>query len=762
MRILSNKKCKLIRALTAVFALALSIGAVSVNLETTASASTDKNEYVMDATQVSFVDKGGEAVKDENDFFGVGHKNNYVIQTALTHDAPSVKVQASGYGDVIYGGDNDIARVEVKLLFNRWPDSVPDDASYMKLSVYNSADIYFENPIASAEEFGTGEYVNSPFSGFGNFIRIFQLEPEDVCNNRGKLRDFVLRAECDGDYWNSALIIDYVKVVFEADGLYKAGECLTNENPENITDTQVVWTKGKGFGDTYIDLANYGGFFSYVDNPMLVELTKDNFPTAQCVTEADGTETLLLKNAVFALNVGDLSADDYQQFTMDILLNDKRAKGGHTLYLYGSKPGKFLDENGAPVGYAAKVLVESYEQGFHNKFLLEKEDISKLADKNGNISYIYVLYQGNTLDTAEETVGLRNGSQIWINKVQFLKEGDVETPTVATEYDKYDVSDIFPVGESVSLNNKAGASVDDIISIATLQNKRVGELSLDLTMENGENIAFLFNAKTYTAINEYKNGGVLFYLSNDKIEISARVDGEVTKSVSATSSSAFDSKKTVKLSCIPYYLNDVESGLYCAVTVDGQLLLSDYFRSDCLNLGDTFHLSYQAKDKDFSVNIASAKTEGVISAKDLMKVEIKAETLRYSLDKTDIPLVLAWYNTGCDEVSKVNCSGDVAMVNQDVRRVQFTENGEVKVSFSVTNAFGTFTSNELSVKCKDVLADTENLEQAPKKGCAASIIVLSSVGVVGMACGTFFLVKKNKASKKEEVEESEENNNEEN
>lgn len=749
MRILLNKKCRLLRALTGMFALTLSLFAISVNVEQTASASTDKNEYVMDATQLSFVDKGGEAMKDASDFFGVGHNNNYIIQTALTNDSPSVKVQASGYGGVIYGGDNDIARIEVKVLFNRWPGSIPDEATYLSLSVYNSDDTNFENPIATAEEFGTGAYTMDAFGGFGNFIRVFQLAPEQVCNNRGKLHDFVLRAECDGDYWTSALIIDYVKVVFKADGQYEAGECLTNKNPENITDEQVVWTKGKAFCDTYIDLANYGGFYSYVDNPMLVELRKENFPTVKCVAEADGTETLLLKNTVFALNVGNLSADDYQQFVMDILLNDKRAKGGHTLYLYGSNPGKFLNENGEPVGYAAKVLVESYEQGFHNKFLLEKDEVAKLADKNGKISYIYVLYQGNTLDTTTETVGLRNGSQIWINTVKFLTENEVETPTIGTEYEKYDVSDLFPVGESVSVNNKASAKVGDMISNAFLENKRVGELSFGLTLESGENIAFLFNAKDSGILNANNNGGVLFYLSDDKIEISARVDGEVTKSISMTANSAFNSKKAVKLECIPYYLNGVESGFYCAVSVDGTLLLSDYFRSDFLDLGENFHLCYQAKDKDFSVNIASSKTEGITSAKDLMNVKIQSETLRYSLDKTDIPLVLSWYNTGCDEVSEVNSNGDAGSVNQDVRRVQFTENGEMKVSFTITNAFGTFESNELSVTCENVVEAADSVEQTSEKGCGSSVNALPSV-LLAMAVGAFFVMKNAKVAKKDE------------
>ena len=48
------------------------------------------------------------------------------------------------------------------------------------------------------------------------------------------------------------------------------------------------------------------------------------------------------------------------------------------------------------LGYVSKVSVESYEQGFHNRFALEAEELQKLAGDDGIISNIYVLYHGNT------------------------------------------------------------------------------------------------------------------------------------------------------------------------------------------------------------------------------------------------------------------------------------------------------------------------------------------------------------------------------
>ena len=743
MKRLMNKKSILISALTALFALSLSLFAVNVSAEK-ASANENQNYYVIDADQLAFDGTTEVAQQDTGNLLGKG-KENYMLQTSLTKATPAIKLKTSAYGDKIYGGENDAVKIEVRLLFNRWPDfgygGFSSDATYIALNIYNSADTNFENPLASSEEFGAGELYGA------NFIRTFQIAPDKICNHRGKLQDLVIRVESDASSWLSALLVDYVKIVFESNAISMGGECVVAPNPENISDENVIWTEAKGYGDTFIDFANYGGFLGYVENPAMVELRKERFPSVPCITETDGTETLLLKNTVFAFNVGNLSADNYEQFIMDILLADKRAKGGHTLDLYGTGTEKFVDEQGNPVGYAAKVVVESNEQGFHNEFALEGEEIRMLAGQDGVIRNIYVLYHGNTLDTAEETVGLRNGSQIWINKVQFLTASEIETPAVATDYAKYDISDVFPVGESVSITNKAG-NVGEVVSIASLANKSVEELSFGLSMEKGGNLAFLFNAKERGMVNEYANSGILFTLSDEKIEISAHMEGSTTQSATATSAIQFTEKKAVKIECIPYYINTLQSGYYCAVSVDGVKLVEMYISNVDLALGNAFHLCYTAQDKDFSVNLTSSKTEEITSAQAWMNVKIATEKQVHSLDKTDIPLVLSWTETGFDEVSEVSCVGEGASVNQVARRVEFSENGEVKVKFSITNAFGTFESNELTVACEDVVTMPQPPQKAfYEKAWFISLYFLPLAAVLG--AGAYLVIKKVKPFKKE-------------
>ena len=373
--------------------------------------------------------------------------------------------------------------------------------------------------------------------------------------------------------------------------------------------------------------------------------------------------------------------------------------------------------------------------------------MQKLADENGIISHIYVLYHGNTLDTENQTIGLRNGSQIWVNKIQFLVESEVETPTLAKEYNQSDVSDIFPVGESVRLENKAMEKSGDILSNASLDNKIVGELSFTVNMGSDDNVAFLFQAKGRKQVNEYLDGGILFYVSESKIEISARVDGAVTKATSVAPVIDFNGEQVITLKCIPYYLNGVESGMYCAVLVGEETLLGEYIAFDYLNLGDVLHLCYEAKNENFAITIGAAKTENIMSAQDLMNVKIQAEEIRYSLDRTDLPLSLSWYDTGADVVSEISCESETAAVNQEVRRIVFTKNGEAKVKFSITNAFGTFESNELSLTCDAVVILPQIVETTPEAssdGCAGEVQILPIAVCIILAAG--LLIKRKKSA----------------
>ncbi len=758
MKRVAYKKSILVLALSALLFLVLGLFGFGWNTNKTVSAA--QNDYVMlDANQLSFdVKPVPTAYKDTANFLNAG-KDNYIIQTQVSKANPSVKLIASGYSDPIYGGDNDAQRIEIRLMFNRWPDSgyggFSTDATYVALKIYSADDTNFENPLGSAVEYGYGGDFEHPTltpEQYGaNFVRIFQIDPASVCNVMGKLQSVVLRVESDATSWLSTVMVDYVKIVFAQNSVLSAGEAIVGENPNNLTDENVTWTQAKGYADTYIDAFNYGGFYAYVDNPALVELKKEIFPEAECITDENGVETLLLKNVVFALNVGKLNPDGYQQFMMDILLTDKNANGNHTLYLYGGKTQKFVDENGNPIGYAATVTVENNEQGYHNKFIVEQEDIQSLTDEEGMISTLYVLYHGNTLDTETEMVGLRNCSQIWMNKIQMLKAGEVETPTVGVKYDSYNLSQLFPVGQSVDILNKASAN-GEVVSVAALANKTVGELSFTANIENGENLAFLFNAKGGKQINEYMDGGILFSLSNEAVEISAWKSGAQAKAVSVADTNVFNGEKQVKIQCIPYYMNSLEAGFYCAVFVDETKILDGYFSNDELSLGKAFHLCYTAQDKDFSVTIGAGETEAVISAKDLMNVQIRAEKIIYSLDKTDVPLSLYWYNTGFDQLSEVECEGEIAWVNQEVKRVQFIENGEVKIKFSVTNAFGTFESEVLALVCEDV-ATVQNekiVENIYEKGWFVALHFLPIVAL-GAVCGILAIKKAKSAKKGEEV-----------
>ena len=130
-----------------------------------------------------------------------------------------------------------------------------------------------------------------------------------------------------------------------------------------------------------------------------------------------------------------------------------------------------------------------------------------------------------------------------------------------------------------------------------------------------------------------------------------------------------------------------------------------------------------------------------------MNVKVSAEKILYSLDKTDVPLALSWYDTGFDEVSDITCDGDIASVNQVARRIQFNDNGEVKVRFSVTNAFGTFESSELVLRCDDVVK-VQDVEQEHFYDSWWFITLYFVPIAAFVAVGTILIIKKVKITKK--------------
>lgn len=723
MKTLRNKKTALICVFAAILLVSILFFALTLSGK---KAYAEKSGYVLiDADKFSFADDTTiKPSKDTLNLFNKGNNNN-IIQIALSDTNSSAKLKVP-YLDMIYGGYSDAISVEVRVMFNRWPNrgygGFSENATYVSFSIFNSADTSFEDPIVTVRESGTGKDFAA------NYLYTLQLSPEKVCNTYGKVSDFILKVDSDATSWLSSVMVDYVKIVFSIDySISCAGDCIVSEKPASITDDNVVWTAAESYSNKYtdatlyansnIDFNNYGGLYSYVSNSAFVELSEEKFNDyfdSYIESYDSGTnvpiKTLLAKNVVFAFDVRGIKASDYKQFLMDILLNDKKGLGGHKLYLYGSDTEKFVDENGNPVGYASEVIVQDNEQGFHNKFILEGDEINKLADSNGYVSKIYVLYNGNTLDTANNIVGLRNGSHIWVNKIQFLKESEVEEPEIVDGNKYEDISDVFPVGESVTINNPA-SKIGDVVSNAALKNINVNGLSFKLNMASGDNVCFLFNAKGRNKVNEYLTGGILFSLSEGKLEISAHYNGTATKSFSAVTNTSFSGGKSVKLQCVPYTLDTIQSGYYCAIIVDGEKYVDGYFRNDMINVGNSLHLGYVAKGESFSVTLSSSKTENITSSSKVMDVKVSAEKVLHTLDKTDIPLVLYWYDTGFDELSELKCDDNFVSINQESKRIVFNDNGEAKVSFSVTNAFGTFNSEELSVKCDDVVIQNSSEDQ---------------------------------------------------
>ena len=138
MRSLLNKKSAVIRVLSVLCLLVLALFAVSLGKGEEVSASANQSYYILDADQLSFEGKSDVAKKDADNLLMSG-KDNYVLQSSVTKTSPTLKLSASAYGDRIYGGTRDAVKIELKLLFNKWPDvgygGFSNDATYIALAI---------------------------------------------------------------------------------------------------------------------------------------------------------------------------------------------------------------------------------------------------------------------------------------------------------------------------------------------------------------------------------------------------------------------------------------------------------------------------------------------------------------------------------------------------------------------------------------------------------------------------------------------------
>lgn len=600
-------------------------------------------------------------------------------------------------------------------------------------SLYAANDTAYANPAG---------FVTT--AGAGNIEETIELDSAAIADEDGMVRSFVLRRTGDmyGQYF-----FDYLYFYTpEAEDDYsskhlQAGDLVAEANPAGIEDDSVTWLTLRRYTHsvppyTTVDSVGLGDLRTWPDAGGTVDAT---LPDAPIYGGAAGDATCGVRagKIVWALNVGSLKAENYAQFSLTFCFTDWLF-GTHQFYLYGSGTNAFTNADGAPVGYAAELTAAHPSTQY--KVTINGSNVNNLADAFGNINYLYIVWWGNVNDTAEEIVGTYNGTQLYVNEVNFLIDEDVEHPTESAEYIEKDLSALLPVGEGVPFALKSNGETDTAAPgygqytvLASAEVKDAYDaVEFTITPTYTESFSFYILLKAPGAATTYAEGGVTLWMAHNNTLIGTSAgEGKYSTAAQKMASDyngAFASgmPTTVRIEMIPGYLEGVQSGYFLHVYLNGgeEAFLSAYIENASVTTGNYINIVAQDLGHDYSVELAGA-AQTVTPAAEVMGVTLTTNSGNTTFTTQRAKLNMEYMRVEGEQVSDLNIEGN-AEYNADTGFLTFNAAGTVKVSYTVTNAFGTFTSNVLELTYQSGGTSGGDVEEEPGGcGCGSSIGISS-------------------------------------
>lgn len=700
---------------------------------------------------------GTQAKIDETNAGGVGADNSLAEGAGIFTDndgstqmawSKSIPVDGSlmiTLNDAVSAADFPTMKIRVHV----GTDAAVFDST-ITTTIYAAADTSFAEPVASAD-----------VSAGGGGEILLQADTAKLADESGKVQSFVIKrtGATAGQYF-----FDYLYFYTPADDYsskhLQAGDYVAESNPAGIEDENVTWlTLRKYTTDvppyTTVDSVALGDLRTWDDPNGTIKAT---LPDAEIFGGEPGDATCGVRanKIVWALDVGNLIAENYAQFSMTFFFTDWLF-GQHQFYLYGSGTTAFTNAEGEPAGYAAELTVSGPQT--EQTITLNDEDVASLADAMGNINYIYIVWWGNTADTATDIAGTYNGTQLFVNEVNFLIDEDVERPTESGKYIEKDLSELLPVGDGVSFDLKTSGiqtgeegygAYTTVASAEAAENYDAVEFTVTPTYT--ENFSFYIVFKAPGADTKYETGGVTLWVASDNTLIGAS-SGEggyatVAQKFATDYNGAFASGQPtkVRMEMIPGYLEGVQSGYFLYVYLnDGEeAFLSGYIENADVSLGDYINIVYQDLGSDYSVAFGSA-SDTPTAAADVMDVTVSTNSGSTEFTTPRAKLNLNHMQVEGEQVSDLIIEGDAAY-NAENGFLTFNSNGTVKVHYTVTNAFGTFTSNTLELTYTGAGGDDDN-GGGLTTGAIVGIVVAAVVVVAAAIAIPVVIVRKKKNAK---------------
>ena len=347
-------------------------------------------------------------------------------------------------------------------------------------------------------------------------------------------------------------------------------------------------------------------------------------------------------------------------------------------------------------------------------------DPALVADSEGYIEG-FVLRKTET-DTAAS-------GQYFVDGVEFCLVGSEPKPVISEEFTTKDIAEVMPVGGGVTFNvaTSAGTLNKSIIN-AAVKAGAFDKLNLKITPNSDGKFSTYILMKAPTAAATYEDGGIFFWISDDNVVIGNKDNSESVVKAEFPAN-AFVSGRATKISiaAIPYYIEGTQAGYYCALYVEDATdpLVEIYLGIEDVTTGVYTNICTQDLGGNYSVAYGSA-SDTPKSASEVMNVKIATKSGNTTFTNPRAALELDYFEVEGATVSDLVIDGD-ATFDKETGFLTFNDKGTVKVKYTVTNAFGTFESNELTITYDD--GKTEN----KKKGCKGCSGSVAGTGIIGLA-----------------------------
>ncbi len=679
--------------------LAVSLAAFAMNFTVAKADNVDERpaaDVVLDMDTVSaWLEVGGNKVTDctvdnnpDLNIFGGDGSTKFTWTGNVSGEAITVKFANK------YKAEN-FAKVEIKLCVGNWTEK-----NDVETFGYALGDTEFASAAGSVK------------SGFGNAIATLILDASKLADADGYIGGFVMKKVQTNVSAKGQVFADYVTLV------------LSNKQTENVDEKP----------ETNL-IVDFDGENAWIDGRK-DKITKDNNPDlpffindgANGTTKQTWTEGETEKGITsYTIKLGrKYKAEFFDYVKIRVGASNWGSENTVTVSGYGA-------------GEGAK-SAGSVKFGYGNTAKTLKLKAALLADGDGYISEIVIK---RTHSGTDKTV------QLAFDYVEFCLVGSEPEPVVAGEYIEKDISEVMPIGAGKEFKlvsyekelNKAFVS-------ASLKAAAYDKLNFVLTPTYEGKFSAYILMKAASDKGVHENGGIFFWFTNSSISVGAVSEGSTNMEevpVSELPKGSFESGKATKITIasIPYYINGVQEGYYCAVYVGESetAAVEIYLENAAIVAGVYTNVCTQDVGNDFTVKLASTK-ENPVSAEEMMNVKLATTSGKTEFKTPRAGLTLSHFEVAGEIVGDLVIEGD-ATYDKDTKFLTFTKKGTVKVYYTVKNAFGEFKSNELSLTyVTEKSSDGGNSKGGSCKGCGGSVESLSALFVLAAAAVVVIAKKK--------------------